>query len=312
MNLDEENEINNAEKNDDIPFKENEPLEAKNKTSRLLESNEWSSDNSSVENNSDNSKDIIPAKLESNSTISELISKNLSMSTMDYHAISNLKAYYENNKIENIELFEAQNIDMDIIKSIIKELSIYNPDSLSDDKKYLWGNILRERGSVSDSDTSSVYEKIIREIRSGNNVHIYSPSEENLVFSPKASESEKTNIIVDEESVLVDRPEKQVIIITKKVKEGEPIPPLPVWWEPPKRPDPSDSESIARYEGDMKVIKKLVRKFPFLPEHHESIASSKEYKKQEKEKFKDSLVDWDKEDSMNIEELFEEKSNKDK
>jgi hypothetical protein len=48
---------------------------------------------------------------------------------------------------------------------------------------------------------------------------------------------------------------------------------------------------VARYEGDLKVIKKLVRKFPFLPEHHESITSSKEFKKQEKKEFKESLVD---------------------
>jgi hypothetical protein len=73
-----------------------------------------------------------------------------------------------------------------------------------------------------------MYERIIREIRSGNNVHIYSPSEENSVFSPKISEPGKIDRSIDEESVLIDRPEKQVIIITKKVKEGEPIPPLPI------------------------------------------------------------------------------------
>lgn len=302
--------MDNANKNEDIFIKEDEPLKANNKPRRLLESEEWNNEDNSVENNSYN---ITPTELDFNSVIGESILKNLSMTTMDYHILSNLKAYYENNKIENIELFEAQNIDKDIIRDIIKELPIDNSDSFSEDKRYLWGKILREKDSISsDSDTSPIYEKIIREIRSGNNVHIYSPSEENLVFSPRVSESEKPYRNIDEESVLIDRPKKQVIIITKKVNEGEPIPPLPVWWEPPKKPDPSDLESVARYEGDLKVIKKLVRKFPFLPEHHESIASSKEFKKQEKEKFKESLVDWDKEDSMNIEELFKEKSNKDK
>jgi hypothetical protein len=59
------------------------------------------------------------------------------MTTIDYHTLSNLRAYYENNKIENIELFEAQNIDKNIIEKIVKELSMDNSDSSPDDKKYL-------------------------------------------------------------------------------------------------------------------------------------------------------------------------------
>lgn len=165
--------------------------------------------------------------------ISELIKNKISITEMDFNAISNLKSYYENSAIINTKMYEIENININKIKDLINSISESKLDISSDtpiDNKDLWKNILkREQGSISiDSDTSSTFEKIVDEIKSGLSVSIYSPSE-NPIFSPKSINTEESSTDIDKEPVIMETSKKQVIIVTKKLEEGEGPTPLPSW-----------------------------------------------------------------------------------
>ena len=108
----------------------------------------------------------------------------MSFSTMDYNAISNIKAFYENKT--NTEVIEINNIDIEKLKKkMVDGISDVNSEM---SREYLSKNVVK-RESVSfsdDSNTSSVFERIIDQIRSGKSVSFISPTE-NPVFTPKST-----------------------------------------------------------------------------------------------------------------------------
>jgi hypothetical protein len=160
--------------------------------------------------------------------ISEFLKKNVTFSTKDYNWISNMKAYVDNNAIKdtNAQIIELDSSDIDTIKLLVNNLSSESiPDN---DKQFLWKNILKENGESINSSSSSVFSRIVEEIRSGHSISIYSPSE-NDIFSPGTVVTEEKTKDSDQELVLVEKPKREVLIVTKKLEEGEPIPHLPSW-----------------------------------------------------------------------------------
>ena len=142
------------------------------------------------------------------------------------------------------------------------------------------------------STSSSEYERLVMEIRSGNDVTILTPisgagsaSYHSSTATPTSPVSvlntEVNNETVEQgmvsnENVIPNKDKgKQLVIITKPVLEDENPLPLPNWFEVPKQPD--TREKVETWEKDNIIRKFWTSKYPFLSEHYDQIKlSSKE------------------------------------
>lgn len=215
-----------------------------------------------------------------------------------------LEAQWQNieNRIANgsIEIIQSENNtisseQINFIKEMISKIDTENTPETP----------LISPPNTSSTTDSSVFEKLVREIRCGGCVSIYSPTEENfsvnssptventvrrevgLLGSPIESDSDKPNETENiqtstalstekdnenqDESKAVKPKRKQLIIITKPVPEdGQPLP-WPNWTEPSPRPNTDDPEAIKAWKRSTESKRYWVNKFPFLDEHYKQI-----------------------------------------
>jgi hypothetical protein len=182
-----------------------------------------------------------------------------------------------------------------------------------------------------------LYEELIREIRSGGSITVYSPVGNDIgnnipsstsqgqdqVHSDKLGniqpEGEPDPSIKDE--VVKPQP-KQFLILTKNLPEGQNPMALPNWTTIPTRPDADDIEAVQRWEKDNAIRKAWAAKYPFFNEEferetitlpsHAQVSSQVEetiipsqISERVRDTFKKDISD---DDSYNLEELFGEKS----
>ena len=190
----------------------------------------------------------------------------------------NIETYINNSNIKiittNNNILSSQDINN------IKDICI---DTLSVENKYLLSPISQASDTSSstseDDSEKSIYEKLIKEIRSGSTVTIYSPTVDG--YSPSNISDSKLEIVekseskqdIDNNSPLTKHEEiptrEKIIIITKPSETPIPLPSL---FEVPREPDNIEDRKL--WEKDNLIRKYWAAKYPLFSEHHEKIQFS--------------------------------------
>ena len=123
-------------------------------------------------------------------------------------------------------------------------------------------NDTNETSPVSPANSDdSVYSKLIHKIRSGSEVSVCTvksnsssesiSNEEVVPVIPQETSSEKGSTSSQWKEANLDYKPKKIIIISKKLGEGEAIPPLPSWFDILAKPDGSGEEAVKVWEKDL-------------------------------------------------------------
>jgi hypothetical protein len=212
-----------------------------------------------VSNNEDKSESIV--------TESKDFSNNLFFVTdYDYNRIVNMEAYINNNNLQNIEIIKDTNkdVDMNFVKFIVDKLSesvnltekeekekinsiindyklkisLERQDNLDLPKLYEGEATPDIKETINEdnlSDNSSIiYEKLIRAIRSQDTITICSSESKSENISTNDDSLQKTNLTqnenkgMEEQSMSINNKPRQIFIITKKQDEDVPPKPWPL------------------------------------------------------------------------------------
>ena len=192
---------------------------------------------------------------------------------------ANMEAVISNSGITVLEGYKGT-VDLNKIKGLLSEIDVNN-NSLP-----------------SSSDSYDINTEIVKQIRSGNQVNIYTDSSllekstdaenKNSFALDNKTPTTESNVskyfeifnkekIEKQESVDLEREKvlnimnRQVVIISKPIGENDPPLPLPSWYDPGIQPSADDLEARANWERNVSVQKYWASKFPFLNEHHEQI-----------------------------------------
>ncbi len=122
--------------------------------------------------------------------------------------------------------------------------------------------------------TSSINTDIVNQIRSGDNVTIYTQSEGEDNSELNRSEENESSLHSSEQEVVMvliennNNNRKKVIIVVTPT--DHPLP-LPSWHEVEKRPLTDDPIEWEKWRRNVLIQKAWTSKFPFLAEHYECI-----------------------------------------
>lgn len=244
--------------------------------------------------------------------------------------IYNMEAFIQNGSIKILEY--DRSLTSEEIKFLQDMADIqYIPNSPTTDPG--------SPASYTGSDNSSVFEKLVREIRDGNDITIITPSPTNSDFSefdntinqPESSQLLDTKPILSkslddlafekgESSKSKDNMDikatKSIILITRPIKDGEPPLPLPSWTHVSEAPSNFDeAEKRALWEKELVEKKFWQRKLAPLGDNWQEIISNNEIHKisSGKGKEKESLThneDVSSEESFGLDLFFDEQYHK--
>lgn len=179
---------------------------------------DWSEDDSEsypIENSSDK-KEVI---------------KN--QDSITYEAMSsNLVAFYKNsfaNLYPNSEVFVVHSGMAADLANNIKNKARYLTNDLIEEANEATG-IHHNRFAWSPTMSEEDMEHIVSMFQNGSQISVFSPISENTQSTPASIERDPNCSPVSyNEPSKIEVTKPAVIIVTKKVKEGDPIPPLPSW-----------------------------------------------------------------------------------